>query len=258
VIPQLGPGLGPGNGTGGTALEFFVAKIDPTKSGAGSLVYLTFLGGSRDQTGGLIAVDSAGDVVITGTTTSTDYPVTDASARTTGANDTVVSEIDPTGSTLLYSTLFGGSGAESQQGAGGIAIGANGSIYVASDTNSTNLPATGGAYATAYTSPTSDGFLAVFQPSATPALTYCSYLGLNGQIGVGGVAIDASGNAYIAGFTSDPSADFPSKNALQSVYEGGAFDAFLMKIAPAGGGTADLLYATLLGEADRTRVCGGR
>ncbi len=244
---QLGPGIGSG---GAGAAEFFIAKIDPTRTGANSLVYLTFLGGSANQAGGLIAVDSKGDVAVTGTTTSSDFPVfpaTDTSARTSGSNDTTVSEIDPTGANLLYSTIFGGNGAESSQGAGGIALDKSGNIFVASDTNSTNLPVTAGSYGQTYMSPTTDGFLAVFEPSTTLQVTYCTYLGLDGQIGVGGVAVDATGNAYIAGFTSDPNADFPVTNSLQPTYGGGAFDAFLMKISPSGNGASDLIYATLLG-----------
>lgn len=247
---QLGPGLPVSAGSSAAAREFFVAKIDPAQTGANSLVYLTFLGGSTDQQGGLIAVDSAGDVAITGTTSSADFPVTDGSTRTAGANDTIVSEIDPSGAKLLYSTMFGGNGAESQQTNGGIALTASGDIFVASDTNSTNLPVTAGAYATAYTSPTTDGFLAILHPGATPAVKYRSYLGLNGQTGVGGVAVDASGNAYIAGFTSDSMMDFPFKNAAQASFGGGPFDAFVMKIAPAGNGATDLKYATLLGGSN--------
>jgi hypothetical protein len=244
---QLGPGIG--SGSAGAA-EFFIAKIDPTQTGANSLVYLTFLGGSANQAGGLIAVDSKGDVAITGTTTSSDFPVfpaADTSARTSGSNDTTVSEIDPTGAKLLYSTIFGGNGAESNQGAGGIALDKSGNIFVASDTNSSNLPVTTGSYGQTYQSPTTDGFLAVFQPSTTLQATYCTYLGLDGQIGVGGVAVDAVGSAYIAGFTSDPNADFPVTNSLQKTFGGGAFDAFLMKISPRGNGASDLIYATLLG-----------
>lgn len=246
---QLGPGLPANTGTGDTAKEFFIAKIDPTQTGANSLVYLTFLGGSTGQTGGLIAVDTAGDVAITGTTSSADFPVTDSSTRTAGANDTVVSEIDPTGSKLLYSTMFGGSGAESQENAGGIALDSGGDIYVASDTNSTDLPVTTGAYATAYVSTgnNNDGFLAEFQPGATPALRYCTYFGLDDENGVGGIAIDTLGNVYVSGFTSDANSDFPAKNAAQTTFGGGAFDAFLMKITPAGRGAQDLVYATLLG-----------
>lgn len=251
---QLGPGLPANVSSSATPHEFFIAKVDPAQTGANSLIYLTFLGGSTDQAGGLIAVDSAGDVAITGTTSSADFPVTDSSTRTAGVNDTVVGEIDPTGTKLLYSTIFGGNGAESQQTIGGIALDASGNIFVASDTSSTNLPVTAGAYATAYTSAISDGFLAIFSPGRTPALKYCSYLGLNGQTGVGGVAVDASGNAYVAGFTSDSLLDFPSKNAAQASFGGGSFDAFAMKIEPAGTGTADLKYATLLGGSNSDKA----
>lgn len=244
---QLGPGPPSNSESTSTPHEFFIAKMDPTQSGPSSLVYLTFLGGSADQVGGLIAVDPVGNVAITGTTTSADFPVTDASVRTSGTNDTIVSKLDPTGSTLLYSTLFGGNGAQSQQNAGGIALDAGGRIFVVSDTNSPDLPVTAGAYAATYTSPISDGFLAIFQPGAIPPLSYCSYLGLNGKVGVGGIALDAAGDAYIAGYTSDPNADFPLKLAAQPFFGGGAFDAFLMKLAPAGNGAADLVYATLLG-----------
>lgn len=244
---QLGPGLPSNDGSSSSAREFFIAKIDPAQSGAASLVYLTFFGGSSGQAGGLIAVDPAGNVVITGTTTSADFPVTDSASRTSGANDTIVSKLDATGSTLLFSTIFGGSGAESQQNAGGIALDSSGRIFIASDTNSPDLPVTPGAYAVTYTSPASDGFLAIFQPGTVPALKYCSYLGLNGKIGVGGIAVDVSGNAYIAGYTSDPYADFPLKLAAQPFFGGGALDAFLMKLAPAGNGPADLVYGTLLG-----------
>ncbi len=254
---RLGPADGP-------AL-FFIAKIDPTLSGASSLVYLTFFGGSGTQAGGLIAVNGSGNVAITGTTTATDFPVTDTSQPTsalaTGSgNDVIVSEIGPAGNNLIFSTLFGGSGIESQGGPGGIALDGAGDVYIASDVHTTpidsasaDLPVTANAYQTAWDGEPDDGFLAIFQPPAAAGgaavLKYCSYLGTNsnGQPGVGGIAVDASGNAYIAGFTSNGANGFPTKNAIQIAYGGGASDAFLMKISPAGLGAADEVYATLLG-----------
>ena len=248
---SVGPGInpnGPGTSTG-TNTEYFIAKIDPTVSGVNSLVYLTFIGGTVSQSGGLIAVDSSGNVDITGTTTSPDFPVTDGSTLTTGANDVTVSQIDPTGSVLLYSTLFGGSGTESQYAAGGIAVDSSGNIYVASDTSSQNLPVTSGVFQPTFAAQTADGFLAEFQPSSSPALIYCSYLGTNAhiQMGVGGVAIDASNNVYIAGFSSNLENPFPVKNAFQTTYGGDPTDAFVMEVMPAGQGPSDLIYATLLG-----------
>lgn len=247
VTATLGPGTG-SSPSSSTASEYFIAKINPNLSGSSSLVYLTFIGGSVSQVGGLIAVDSSGDVAITGTTTSPDFPVTDGSARSSGPNDVTVSEIDPSGGTLVFSTLFGGSGSESQFGAGGIALDAAGNIYVASDTSSTDLSVTTGVFQPTLAAGNNDGFLAEFQPSATPSLIYCSYLGANtsAEVGVGGVAVDAANNVYIAGFTSDTVSTFP-KNAFQAAYGGGDSDAFLMKILPTGQGASDLIYATLLG-----------
>ena len=243
---QVGPGAG--------ATDFFIAKIDPAASGANSLVYLTFLGGSGDEAGGLIAVDASGNVAIMGTTTSADFPVTDASKRTTGPNDLAVSEIGPSGAALIFSTMFGGSGAESTQDAGGIAFDKSANIFVASDTTSSDLTATPGALHIAYGGGTSDGFLAIFRPSAAPNLKYCTYLGINALVGVGGVAVDAGGNAYIAGSTSNPGTSFTALNGFQSTYGGDPSDGFVMKVRPSGTGAADLAYGTFLGGSGLDKV----
>jgi hypothetical protein len=68
-------------------------------------------------------------------------------------------------------------------------------------------------------------------------------------VGIGGVAVDAGGNAYIAGFTSNPGATFPTLNGYQTTYAGNPFDAFVIKIRPSGTGASDLAYGTFLGGA---------
>jgi len=260
----LANGLGAADGPA----QFFVAKIDPTLTGASSLLFLTFLGGTGTQGGGLIAVDGSGDVAITGTTTAVDFPRVPrtptsgptAALQSGDGNDVAVSEIGPEGNTLVFSTLFGGTGTESQNGPGGIALDASGDVYISSDVQltaldsaSADLPVTVGAYQTVWDGEPGDAFLAIFQPPAAPGgsplLKYCTYLGTNSIVepGVGGVAVDGSGNAYVAGFTSIGATPFFSKNAIQSSYGGGSSDAFLMKIDPAGTGALDLVYATLLG-----------
>jgi hypothetical protein len=123
----------------------------------------------------MIAVDTSGRVAITGTTTSADFPVTDGSVRTSGANDTAVAELAPTGASLVYATLFGGSGSESTQNLGGIALDQAGEIFIASDTTSTDLPATSGAFQAANGGGTSDGFLAVFRPVVTAPTPHIKY-----------------------------------------------------------------------------------
>ena len=261
TFPEAGARIGPVDGPS----EFFIAKIDPTVSGANSLLYLTFLGGSGNQNGGLIAVDASGDVAITGTTTSVDFPVTDTTQPTNGltsgyGNDAIVSEINPAGSAFVFSTIFGGSGTESQGSAGGIALDSAGDVYIASvtatttvDPGSPDLPVTANAFQTTWDGDSTDGYLAIFEPpvqsGGAATLKYCSYLDTNssGALTVGGVAVDESGNAYIAGSTADSALGFPSKNAFQSAYGGGTADAFLMKISPLGQGTQDLVYASLLG-----------
>ncbi len=249
TFPESAPAT---TGPGGGATDFFIAKIDPTASGANSLIYLAFLGGSGNESGGMIAVDSSSRVAITGTTTSADFPVTDGSTRTSGPNDITVTELAPTGASLVYSTLFGGSGSESTQNPGGIALDQAGEIFIASDTTSTDLPVTTGAFQAANSGGISDGFLAVFVPLAVapaPHIKYCTYFGINAQVGIGGVAIDAASNAYIAGFTSNPGTTFPTLNGYQTTYAGDPFDAFVIKIRPSGTGASDLAYGTFLGGA---------
>ncbi|MGB8525116.1 MAG: choice-of-anchor D domain-containing protein [Candidatus Acidiferrales bacterium] len=237
-------------GPGGGASDYFIAKLDPTQSGTSSLVYLTFIGGSGDEEGGFLAVDASGNAAIAGTTTSSDFPVTDGSTRTAGANDATITEIDPSGAHLVFSTLFGGNGAEATQGPGGIAVDSSRNVYVAMDTNSTNLTTTTGAFQTAYGGGISDGFLAIFGPPSTPGtpatLVYCNYLGLNAQASVAGIAVDSAGNAFLAGFTSNPGVSL--NNGFQPNFPGGTFDGFVLKIiTPAVEGAGGLSYGTFLG-----------
>lgn len=243
----------------GGALDYFIAKIDPTKAGPSSLVYLTFIGGSGNEEGGEIAVDASGDVALAGTTTSTDYPVTDSSTLTAGVggivvNDATITEIGPTGTTLVYSTLFGGNGNEGTLSTGGIALDAGGDIYVGMDTQSTNLtlaPTTGpGPFRAVYGGGISDGFLAIFRPvlgGSTTHLKYCTYLGIGAHATVTGVAVDAFGNAFLTGYTSDPLGSLETTNGFQTTYGGGTSNAFVMKILPSGNGDSDLSYGTFLG-----------
>ncbi|MGA9248154.1 MAG: choice-of-anchor D domain-containing protein [Candidatus Acidiferrales bacterium] len=249
-------------GLGGGPSDYFIAKFDPAKSGLNSLVYLTFIGGSGDEEGGAIAVDASDNVAIAGTSTSADYPVTDGSVLTAAANgtpvnDAAVTEIDSTGAKLIYSTLFGGNGNEASLGPGGIAMDSSGNIFVAMDTQSTNLTVTpavtstsSGPFQSTYGGGISDGFLVIFRPVATPTapnLKYCTYLGINAQATVTGVAVDSVGNAYIAGYTTNPLETLLTTNGFQPAYAGDPYDGFVMKILPSGNGLADLSYGTYLG-----------
>lgn len=251
TFPESSPNkLGPLAGSS----KLFVAKVDTTQSGAASLVYLTFIGGSGDDEGSKVAVDnstSPPSLAILGWTTSTDFPVTNSSTLS-GPSDLTISKLNGAGSafTSFGSMYFGGTGSEATQSAAGVATDSIGNVYVTSDTTSTDLPqllVPNGFHLT-YGGGVSDGFLAVFG-ATTGSLTYSTYFGINGTVGSTAVALDSTGNAYVVGYTSSGTG-FPTTNAFQSAgYAGGSDDAFIIQINANPGIVPPLapVYASLLG-----------
>ena len=153
--------------------------------------------------------------------------------------------IDPV---IVYSTYLGGGGADEARE---IAVDSSGSAYLCGETTSTNFPTAnafdatfaGGAFVGAR-----DAFVTKLNPAGT-ALVYSTYLGSNGAVPPGngddrcfGIAVDAAGNAYLAGETH--SNDFPTANAVQATYGGGLSDAFVTKLNATG---SALVYSTFLG-----------
>ena len=218
--------------------------IDPT------LVYSTYLGGSADDTGNSITTDSGGNVYVTGTTASTNFPThTPAFATKNALEDIFVTKIDAAGANVLYSTYIGGSGRDR---AGAIAIDSSDNAYVVGrvDSTSTDFPTTPGSLATSYRGGDFDGI--VFKLNAQGnALVYSSFLGGEENDSVEGIAVDASGVAYVTGGTK--SNGFPiTMNAYQSTRAGDT-DAYLAKINAAGSG---LLYSSFIGGAATDRGSG--
>ncbi|TYP74496.1 SBBP repeat-containing protein [Paenibacillus methanolicus] len=212
----------------------YALVIDPI------LAFSTYLGGTDFDQGHAIAVDSAGNVYVTGDTGSADFPVTPGAFDTTlgGTTDVFVTKFDPTGTALVYSTYLGGSGTGDQ--GFGIAVDASGHAYVTGAAQSADFPVTPGAFQTDFGGGI-DGFVTKLNPAGT-ALVYSTYLGGGGSDIGRGIAVDASGNAYMTGETT--SADFPvTPGAFQTMIGGGS-DAFVAKLNPAG--TA-LVYSTYLG-----------
>ncbi len=180
--------------------DAFVVKMNPTGSG---LVYSTYLGGSREDQGIGIAVDSAGSAYVTGFTLSQDFPVYNALQSTNaGFDDLFVCKLTPSGTSFVYSTYLGG--AYDDHG-GGIAIDAAGRAFLTGYTISTNYPVTAGAFQHEL-SAVQDAFLTVLEPSGT-SLNYSSFIGGAGNDVGYRVALDAQGNAYVTG--SENASGFP-------------------------------------------------
>ncbi len=231
-----------------TVVQAFVAAIDPSQYGGVALIYSTFLGGQTgNNSGNAIALDSADNIYVVGTTASTDFPVTDSAYAGVlyGPSDAFLTELTIYSSTITYSTYIGG---ELDDDGRGVAILPNGQVYVAASTISTQFPLAGQPYR----STNSGGYdVAVMlfdvTKSGTPSLVYSTYLGGGGTDMVRGVALEPDNSLVLTGYTL--SRDFPvTSDAAQFTYAG-AGDAFVTVVnalTPA----SFLKYSTFLGGSD--------
>ena len=156
---------------GGGDPDAFVTKLNP--AGA-ALAYSTYLGGNNYDEGRAIAVDPGGNAYVTGLTDSTNFPTTTGAYQTTlaGGGNAFITQLNPAGTALAYSTFLGGS--DFDQGYG-IALDTSGNIYVTGVTNSNNFPTTAGVYQSALGgSGATNVFIAKFSsdsPTPTPTAT---------------------------------------------------------------------------------------
>ncbi|HXH51095.1 MAG TPA: SBBP repeat-containing protein, partial [Terriglobia bacterium] len=254
-FPTAGPlqGSNGGGACGTTAYptpcyDAFVAKL--TASGS-NLIYSTYLGGSGDDFASSVAADATGNAYVGGLTSASNFPVTYGSLRTSyggGPFDGFVAKINPTGSSLVYSTYLGGS---QEDHVNGIALDSSGDAFLTGQTNSANFPVQGG-FLPQYTAascgsalsniPCFESFVSELNPTGT-ALLYSSYLGGTAASYGSDIALDSSGAAYVTGWTT--SRDFPVTQGAYDTAWGGTNEVFVAKIAPAGGAIS---YATYLGD----------
>jgi hypothetical protein len=204
--------------------------IDPV------LGYSTYFGGSGDDYAAGIAVDGAGNAYITGYTASANFPTLNPpQGAYSGSGDAFVAKFNPTG-TLIYSTYVGGS---AQDNGSSIAVDAAGAAYITGQTYSTNFP-TQNALQNTYGG-SADAFVTKLSPSGS-SLSYSTYLGGSGyEVGYG-IAVSATGNAYVTGSTG--STNFPTQAPYQAIYAQGGADAFVSEFNTAG---SALVYSTYFG-----------
>ena len=214
--------------------DVFVAKLNASGT---ALVYSTYLGGIDDHYAFGIAVDGSGNAYVTGQTRGS-FPTTSGAYQTTyaGSYESFVTKLDASGATLVYSTFLGGNGAVNS--AASIAVDGSGDAYVAGFTLG-NFPTTNGAYQTTFGG-ISDGFLTKLNASGT-ALVYSTYLGGSADDRCSGVAVDASGNAYVAGRTTG---SFPTTTGSYQTTFGGSYDVLVTKLNTSG---SALVYSTYVG-----------
>ena len=253
--------------------DTFVTKLNADGS---MLVYSTLIGGSGDDKGNAIAVDSSGDAYFTGKTNSitngdctgvstpkscctgvktgscVPYPTTSGAFQTSDPNAArdFVTKLNDAGSALVYSTYLGGTSGGHQANA--IAVDSLGEAFVAGDTKATDFPTTVGAFQTTNKAPTNggNGYLTKLNATGT-GLVYSTYLGGSGNSAgqadsIDGIAVDSMGHAYATGPTF--SSDFPTTmGAFQTTNNGLANMgevAFVTKFAADG---SALVYSTFLG-----------
>jgi hypothetical protein len=206
-----------GNSTSKVCQDAFVLKLDPTAS---TVIYSDFVGGSGASTGTHLAVDASGDAFVTGATVSANFPLIGnigpvapgpcAYFVPTGTNcpDGFIFKLSPDGSSMIFSSLLGGS-----QASAGYQVKLNpvtGDVVVLGETNSSDFTPNPNMLESTYlpgtcanTTPCLSSFLLGLNPT-TGAVRYGTFLGGAGDNFAAGLAIDGSGNLYVAGSTQPP------------------------------------------------------
>jgi hypothetical protein len=254
------------NGGAGNCPVAYVAKLNSKGTG---LLFETYIGGTTNthgtagdvnDSGGYniatgLAVDARGFAYVVGYSNATNFPTTVPMPRGTNAGgyDAFLMKLAPSGGKLVYSTLLGGTTDNASRWGDdigtGVAVDSAGDAYITGYTYTYNFPVQGGlagklGYGKGTLGGQVDAFVTKFSPDAKK-LIYSTYLGGSGSDTASAIALDRSGDAYVAGQTTSP--DFPTPpHALQSTLPASGTGAFVAKLNKSGNG---LVYATYLGQS---------
>jgi hypothetical protein len=220
---------------GGGTRDAFVFKLDGSGS---STSYSSYIGGSGDDRGHGIAVDSDGAAIVCGLTRSTDFPTVSPlyGSHSGGTIDAFVSKVAANGSSLTYSTYLGGSGTDV---AWDVAVDGDDDAYVTGYTTSTNYPTAAALQST--NAGGRDAFVTKIN-GAGSSLVYSTYLGGSADDDAKGIDVTSGGSACIGGITR--SSNFPTEAAVQETYGGGTTDGFVAMIDASGD---ELTLSTFIG-----------
>ncbi|MFX0064538.1 MAG: SBBP repeat-containing protein [Candidatus Hermodarchaeota archaeon] len=222
------------NTTGGE-YDAFVAKFSADGQ---NLLFSTYLGGSGDDWSNGVTIDANGNIIVTGSTNSNDFPTMNAYQGNNNSRvDIFVVKLSADGQTLQFSTYLGGNG---NDWSNGVITDANGNIIINGGTNSSDFP-TLNAYQTSHSGGEIDAFITKLRVDGQ-ALLFSTYLGGNGRDYGISVDVNATGNIAIVGETI--SSDFPTTGNVFQNTSGGACDVFVMEFSNDG---QTLLFSTYLG-----------
>lgn len=197
-----------------------------------------------------IAIDTEGAIYFTGLARSAVFPISPGAQRTVrgelNRSAAYVAKLNAAGTALVYATYVGGF--EGYDYPFGIAVDGSGHAYVVGVSASPDFPTTAGALQRSFNGPEqgTDGFALKLNPTGT-GLVYATFLGGLGSEQASDVAVDAAGNAYIAGNTG--SSNFPiSPDAPQRSISGFNGSGFVSKLNAAGSG---IVWSTFVGRSNR-------
>jgi hypothetical protein len=208
----------------GGAVDAFLVKL---RLADWSLQFSTYLGGSKLDGAYALSLDSADNPIVSGVSDSTDFPTTPSAFQPyrRGSIDAFVTKFSSDGRRILWSTYYGGSGANSDQSLGGsLAVDKAGHVWFNGMTNSTDLPTRNATQAT-NGGGDFDGFLAALSPDGSK-LCYGSYVGGNGHDILEGLAI-GNGRIYASGLSSSTNLQ-QNRSQIQKGYGGGPYDAIVV------------------------------